>query len=449
MRGGDRRRGEDRRLHRHERLVGAGRAAAGDARRSRPCEGQGLRDVARPGARHARRVRRDGRRDGRPRQRRRALTRRARRDVPQMGRTAGARRTQHGSRAGGRNRLGHCRQRLHPGARRRPLAAARRRRGARDGGHGSPPEHPRVIGPADIRKAARVLDGVAHRTPVIRSRTLGEHVVIKPENLQRAGAFKFRGAYNKISSLPRGANVVAFSSGNHAQAVALASKLLGAHATILMPEDAPASKLAATKGYGADVVIYDRYTGDREEIAAELARERGAEIVPPYDDPLIMAGQGTAALELLEDAGIVDTLVTPLGGGGLLTGSAVIAKDLGVRRVVGVEPEAGNDWQQSFARGERVAIDVPRTIADGLQTHAPGVLPWEVAQHAVDDVVTVTDEQIVEAMRFLFERLKIVVEPSGAVGIAAVRAGLVEAPSVGIVLSGGNVDAQRFSDLIR
>jgi threonine dehydratase len=306
-----------------------------------------------------------------------------------------------------------------------------------------------MIGPDDVRAAARVLAGVAHRTPVIRSRTLGERVVLKPENLQRVGAFKFRGAYTKIASLPRGAEVVAFSSGNHAQAVALASRLLGAHATILMPEDAPAGKLTATRGYGADIVTYDRYSGNREEIAAELARERGAEIVPPYDDPLIMAGQGTAALELLEDAGAVDTLVVPLGGGGLIAGSATIAKELGVRRVVGVEPAEGDDWVQSFARGEPVEIEVPRTIADGLQTHAPGRLTWEVASRLVDDVVTVTDDQIVEAMRFAFERLKLVVEPSGAVGVAALLAGLVEAPSSGVVISGGNVDAQRFSELIR
>jgi threonine dehydratase len=283
---------------------------------------------------------------------------------------------------------------------------------------------------------------------VIRSRTLGERVVLKPENLQRVGAFKFRGAYNKIASLTRGAEVVAFSSGNHAQAVALASQLLGAHATILMPADAPPSKLAATRGYGADVVTYDRYTGNREEIAAELARERAAEIVPPYDDPLVMAGQGTAALELLEDAGVVDTLVVPLGGGGLISGSATIAKDLGVRRVVGVEPAAGDDWAQSFARGEPVEIAVPHTIADGLQTHAPGRLTWAVASRLVDDVVTVTDEQMIDAMRFAFERLKLVVEPSGAVGLAALREGLVEAPSVCIVISGGNVAADRFAQLV-
>jgi threonine dehydratase len=306
-----------------------------------------------------------------------------------------------------------------------------------------------VIGPDDVRAAARVLEGVAHRTPVMRSHALGDHVTVKPENLQRVGAFKFRGAYNKISSLPKGSNVVAYSSGNHAQAVALASRLLGASATILMPEDAPASKVAATRAYGAEIVTYDRYTGDREAIAAELARERGAEIVPPYDDALIMAGQGTAALELLEDGGAVDTLVVPVGGGGLISGCATIAKAVGVRRVVGVEPAAGDDWAQSFARGKIVEIDVPRTIADGLQTHAPGELTWEVSSRLVDEIVTVTDEQIVDAMRFAFERLKLVIEPSGAVGIAAYREGLVNAPSIGIVISGGNVDAQRFSDLIR
>src|SRR5581483_3075571 len=195
----------------------------------------------------------------------------------------------------------------------RPLAAARRHGRARDRRDRRAPERRRMIGPQDVRAAARVLEGVAHRTPVVRSRTLGEHVVLKPENLQRVGAFKFRGAYNKIASLPRGADVVAYSSGNHAQAVALASRLLGAKATILMPEDAPPNKLAATRGYGADVVTYDRYTGNREEIARELARDRRAEVVPPYDDPLIIAGQGTAALELLEDAGVVDTLVVPVG----------------------------------------------------------------------------------------------------------------------------------------
>jgi threonine dehydratase len=304
-----------------------------------------------------------------------------------------------------------------------------------------------VIGPDDVREAARVLDGVAHRTPVITSRTLGDHIVLKPENLQRGGAFKFRGAYNKISSLPKGTPVFAYSSGNHAQAVALSSRLLGSPATILMPEDAPQSKLDATRGYGAEVVLYDRYTGDREAIADELAAERSAELVRPYDDPLIMAGAGTAALELLEDAGVVETLVVPVGGGGLIAGSATIAKELGVKRVVGVEPEAGDDWKQSFAAGEIIAIDVPHTIADGLQTHAPGDLTWEVASRLVDEIVTVTDQQMVEAMRFAFERLKLVVEPSGAVGIAAVLNGLVSGDRVGVIISGGNVGAGRFAEL--
>jgi threo-3-hydroxy-L-aspartate ammonia-lyase len=305
-----------------------------------------------------------------------------------------------------------------------------------------------VIGPADVRAAARVLDGIAHRTPVVRSRTLGEHVVLKPESLQRAGAFKFRGAYNKIASLPRGTDVLAFSSGNHAQATALAARLLGAKATILMPTDAPRSKMEATKGYGAEIVTYDRYAEDRDALAAVLAGERGLELVRPYDDELVMAGAGTAALELIEDAGVVDTLVVPVGGGGLIAGSATIAKDLGVRRVVGVEPQAGDDWRRSLAAGRVVAIDVPRTIADGLQTHAPGALTWEVGSRLVDEVVTVTDDQIVEAMRFAFERLKLVIEPSGAVGIAAVLQGLVEAPSIGIVVSGGNVGADRFLELV-
>ena len=305
-----------------------------------------------------------------------------------------------------------------------------------------------MIGPDDVRAAARVLEGVAHRTPVVTSRTLGDGVFLKPECLQRVGAFKFRGAYNKIASLPKGAPVLAYSSGNHAQAVALAARLLGSQATILMPHDAPASKLAATRGYGAEVVIFDRYRDNREALAEALADERGLELVRPYDDPLIMAGQGTAALELIEDAGPFDLLVVPLGGGGLIAGCATIAKDLGVARVVGVEPEAGNDWELSFAAGKPVEIDVPHTIADGLQTHMPGELTWEVGSRLVDEVVTVTDAQIVDAMRFAFERLKLVIEPSGAVGIAALREGLVSGTRVGIVISGGNVSAERFAELL-
>ena len=305
-----------------------------------------------------------------------------------------------------------------------------------------------MISPDDVRAAARLLEGIAHRTPPITSRTLGEHVVIKPECLQRAGAFKFRGAYNKIASLPAGTPVLAYSSGNHAQAVALAARLLGSQATILMPDDAPQSKLDATRGYGAEIVRYDRYRDDREVVGEQLAAERGLELVRPYDDPLVMAGAGTAALELLEDAGIVDTLVTPVGGGGLISGSATIARELGVSRVVGVEPAAGDDWRQSLASGERVRIDVPRTIADGLQTNQPGRLTWEVGSRLVDEIVTVTDEQIVEAMRFAFERLKLVIEPSGAVGIAAVREGLVSGGRIGVIVSGGNVDTTRFAELL-
>jgi threo-3-hydroxy-L-aspartate ammonia-lyase len=302
----------------------------------------------------------------------------------------------------------------------------------------------------DVRAAARVLDGVAHRTPTLTSRTLGEHVVLKPECLQRSGSFKFRGAYTKISSLGRGTPVVAFSSGNHAQAVALASALLGSPATILMPTDAPESKLAATRGYGADVVTYDRYTEQREVMGLDLAEERGAELVRPYDDELIMAGAGTATLELLDDVGGLDTLVVPVGGGGLISGAATVAKALGVERVVGVEPAAGDDWVRSFAAGEPVAIDVPRTIADGLQTTRPGDLTWEVASKRVDDIVTVTDAQIVEAMRFAFERLKLAVEPSGAVGIAALQAGLVGGGRrVGVILSGGNVAVDRLTQLLQ
>ncbi len=306
-----------------------------------------------------------------------------------------------------------------------------------------------MIGPDDIRLAARALEGIAHRTPPVTSRTLGDRYVLKPECLQRAGAFKFRGAYNKVASLPRGTPVVAYSSGNHAQAVALAARLLGSRATILMPADAPVAKVEATRGYGAEIATYDRYGEDREALGSALAAERGLELVRPYDDPLVMAGQGTAALELIEDAGPLDTLVVPVGGGGLISGCATIARDLGVRRVVGVEPEAGDDWRRSFAAGHPVRIDVPRTIADGLQTNVPGELTWEVVSRLVDEIVTVSDAEIVEAMRFAFERLKLVVEPSGAVGIAAVLQGRVGSGSrVGVIVSGGNVGADRFAALL-
>jgi threo-3-hydroxy-L-aspartate ammonia-lyase len=310
----------------------------------------------------------------------------------------------------------------------------------------------------DVDRAAQRLAGVAHRTPVFTSRTLDERtsarVHVKAECFQRGGAFKFRGAYNKISSLPEDAlrrGVLAYSSGNHAQAVALAARLLGSRATIVMPEDAPAAKLDATRGYGAEIVPYDRWTENREEIGARVAAERGLELVPPYDDPLVMAGQGTAALELLEGAPELDVLLTPVSGGGLIAGCATAAKAVrpGIH-VAGVEPEAGDDTRRSLASGERVRIDVPRTIADGLQATQPGELTFEVNRQRVDEIVTVADEEIVAAMVFLYDRMKLVAEPSGAVGVAALLAGKLDVSgrSVGVVLSGGNVGATRFAELL-
>ena len=314
---------------------------------------------------------------------------------------------------------------------------------------------------ADVEAAARRLDGVAHRTPVFTSRTLddrvggGASVFVKAENLQRVGAFKFRGAYNRISSLSddeRSLGVVAFSSGNHAQAVALAAQLLGVRAVILMPEDAPAAKLEATRAYGAEVVLFDRYTADRELLGRSLVAEQGLVLVPPFDDPLVMAGQGTVALELVEDAGPLDLLVVPVSGGGLAAGCAtVMAARCPGSSVVGVEPEAGNDTQQSLAKGERVTIDVPRTIADGLQMTAPGELTFPVNQRLLREVVTVSDAQLVDAMVFLFDRMKLVSEPSGAAGVAALLSGAVRVEPgsrVGVVVSGGNVGAARFAELV-
>ncbi len=314
-----------------------------------------------------------------------------------------------------------------------------------------------VIEPGDVEAAARRLAGVANTTPVVTSRTLDgiaeAHVHVKAECYQRGGAFKFRGAYNKISSLSeeaRARGVLAYSSGNHAQAVAIAARLLGTSATILMPEDAPPAKLEATRGYGAEIVTYDRWTGDREQIGAGLAAERGLELVRPYDDPLVMAGQGTVALELLEAAPELDVLVVPVGGGGLIAGCATWAKSrLRSLRVVGVEPETGDDTARSLASGERVHIDVPRTIADGLQASEPGALTFEVNLALVDEIVTVRDEEILDAMAFLFDRMKLVVEPSGAVGVAAVLAGRVgSAARIGVVVSGGNVGVARFAALL-
>lgn len=310
----------------------------------------------------------------------------------------------------------------------------------------------------DVVAAAERLRGVAHRTPAITSATLDERLgaraYLKAENLQRMGAFKFRGAYNRLAQLDAAARergVVAFSSGNHAQGVALAAKLLGVPAAIVMPTDAPASKLAATRGYGAEVVLYDRFTMNRAEIARELATQRGAVLVPPYDDPAIIAGQGTSALELIEDAGPLDVLLVPTGGGGLLSGSALAATALapGIA-VYGVETVAGDDWVQSLARNERVTIPVPDTIADGMQTQSPGELTFPIVQALCAGVVTVTDDELRDAMRFAFERLKLVIEPSGAAGLAAALSGRVElrGKRAGITISGGNVDAATFARLI-
>ena len=306
--------------------------------------------------------------------------------------------------------------------------------------------------------AAARLRGVAHRTPVVTSRTLdarvGARVFLKCENLQRMGAFKFRGAYNRIAQLDaaeRARGVVAFSSGNHAQGVALAAQLLGVPATIVMPEDAPASKLAATREYGAEVILYDRNTMNRGAIAERLAAERGAVLVPPYDDTAIVAGQGTVARELLEDVPDLDVLLVCTGGGGLLAGSALAATALrpGIA-VFGVEPAAGDDFAQSFARGERVEIPVPDTIADGQRTTSPGELTFPIVKRLCAGIVTAREEDLCEAMRFAFERLKLVVEPSGACALAALLAGTVGVAGsrVGVILSGGNVDAERYAEFI-
>jgi threonine dehydratase len=315
-----------------------------------------------------------------------------------------------------------------------------------------------MIGLDDVRAATRRLHGVAHRTPVITSRTLdeltGAQVFLKAENLQRAGAFKFRGAYNAVASLPpeeRRNGVATVSSGNHAQALALAARLHGVPAVILMPEDAPEGKLAATRGYGAEVIPFDRYAQDREELLAELVEARGLQPVHPYDDPRVMAGQGTAALELLEDAGPLDLLLVPVGGGGLISGCATaVAGASPQTRVIGVEPEAGDDTRRSLLAGERVTIPVPRTIADGQQLPTPGELTFAVIQERVEEVVTVSDAEIVATMRFLFERVKTVAEPSGASAPAALHHGRVQARGarVGVVISGGNVAADRFAALL-
>ena len=281
-------------------------------------------------------------------------------------------------------------------------------------------------------------------------------IFVKCENLQRMGAFKFRGAYNFLMSLSdeeRARGVVAFSSGNHAQGVALAARLLGVPATIVMPFDAPAVKLAATREYGAEVVHYERERSHREEIARAVAAERGATVVPPFDDARIVAGAGTAALELLKDVDSLDAIVMPVGGGGLMGGTAIAAHAVDPSiAIYGVEPEAGDDFAQSLARGERVSIPVPKTIADGLQTTGPGELTFAIAREHTRAIVTVTDDQLREAMRFAFERMKLVIEPSGAAAIAALLHGRIPGIAgkrVGAIVSGGNIDPARYGELLR
>ncbi|MCC7025080.1 MAG: threo-3-hydroxy-L-aspartate ammonia-lyase [Thermomicrobiales bacterium] len=311
----------------------------------------------------------------------------------------------------------------------------------------------------DVLTAAERLRGVANRTPVLTSHTLndltGAEVFLKAETFQRIGAFKFRGAYNAISALDpdvRARGVVTNSSGNHAQAVALSARLFGIPATIVMPTDAPPAKIAATRGYGAEIVFYDRYTEDRAAIADRVAQERGATMIPPYDHPLVMAGNGTSALELIDEVGDLDLLLVCLGGGGLLAGSATAAKGRNPDiEIWGVEPAAGDDWAQSFAKGERVRLpQVPRTIADGQQTEAPGKLTWPTVRPLVAGIATVTDDEIRDAMRFLFERMKLVVEPSGASALAALMSGKVDGRGkrVGVTLSGGNIGVDGFCQII-
>ncbi|MDR8101935.1 threo-3-hydroxy-L-aspartate ammonia-lyase [Burkholderia cenocepacia] len=310
----------------------------------------------------------------------------------------------------------------------------------------------------DVAAAAARLEGHAHRTPVMTSRTiddaLGAQVFFKCENLQRMGAFKFRGAFNALSRFSaeqRRHGVVAFSSGNHAQAIALSARILGIPATIVMPQDAPAAKMAATRGYGGNVVTYDRYTEDREQIGRELAEKHGLTLVPPYDHPDVIAGQGTAAKELFDEVGPLDAVFTPLGGGGLLSGTALATRALSPHaKLYGVEPEAGNDAQQSFRSGTIVHIDTPRTIADGAQTQHLGNLTFPILRRDVDDILTATDAELVDCMRFFATRMKLVVEPTGCLSFAAVRRmkDALQGKRVGVVISGGNVDLENFCALV-
>lgn len=315
-----------------------------------------------------------------------------------------------------------------------------------------------AISSADVEAAAERLRGVAHRTPVFHSSTLdelaGAEVWLKCETFQRAGAFKFRGAYNKIASLSddeRKRGVIAFSSGNHAQAVALCGKLFGIPTVICMPTDAPSVKVAGTAGYGAEIVRYDRMTQDREAVAREIGEARGLTLVPPYNDPAIMAGAGTVALELLEERPELDVIAAPVGGGGLISGTSIAAH--GVRpdiHVVGLETEAGNHAYLSKRSGERVTIDPPDTIADGIRTTAMGQLTWPVLRDSVDDVVLVSEDELREATRFLLMRMKLVAEPTGAIGVAAAMTGKLSrfGKRIGIIISGGNVAPEMLASIL-
>ncbi|WP_186138152.1 threo-3-hydroxy-L-aspartate ammonia-lyase [Burkholderia gladioli] len=311
---------------------------------------------------------------------------------------------------------------------------------------------------ADVVAAAERIAGHAHRTPVLTSRTvdeeLGAQVFFKCENLQRMGAFKFRGAFNalsRFSEAQRKTGVVAFSSGNHAQAIALSARLLGMPATIVMPHDAPAAKVAATRGYGGRVVIYDRYRDDREQIGRALAEKEGLTLIPPYDHADVIAGQGTAAAELFQEVGALDAVFAPLGGGGLLSGTALATRELSPgAELYGVEPEAGNDGQQSFASGSIVHIDTPKTIADGAQTQHLGKLTFPIIRRDVNAILTASDAELVECMRFFASRMKMLVEPTGCLSFAAARQrkAQLEGKRVGIIVSGGNVDLEKFCALI-
>jgi threonine dehydratase len=314
----------------------------------------------------------------------------------------------------------------------------------------APDDRPLAVAYTDVAAAAERIAGHAHRTPVLTSRTVdertGARVFFKCENLQRIGAFKFRGAFNALSQLPpaeRERGVLSFSSGNHAQAVALAGKLLGIRVTIVMPSDAPAVKIEATRGYGAEVVLNDKRKETREEVAERIVRERGLTMIPPFDNPHVIAGQGTAAKELIEDAGRLDYLFVPVSGGGLISGCAVAAAHLSPGcKVIGVEPEAGDDATRSFRTKTLQTCYNPDTIADGARTHSLGRLTFPLVLRYVSDMVTVSDAELARATVYLWERMKIVVEPTGALGAAGLfeRGLAVAGKKVGVILSGGNVD---------